>query len=395
MTPADGAVRRRSLAPGTTSAGGPAAGADRLPRACSSSTWPRSPTASSPRDGAAAVAGYVVLAGFATCYVRALRDSFGAHGAFWVWYAGMVVLFLAELPLAHEDAFVMVYIVVLIIAALGRRAAPVVVGLVVAVDFLPPLVPSWHAAPWTSTPGVTHRPGGARHVRLLRDHPVQPALSEARGRGGPAGDRERALPHRPGPARPPRPLAHHHHREGRPGPTAGRRGTLPGRPPRSARWRPSPGGRWPTCAPRWPATGRSPSPASWPRAASCCGPPGSTPACRAPPTRCAPTSTCCSAGWCGRRSPTSCATRGPRTCTVTLGPDRVEVADDGLGRAKGEGSGLAGLRERVEAADGTLERRAGPVAAVACGWRVPAPRRRGRPARRGADGPVGLPAPRP
>ena len=62
--------------------------------------------------GAAAVAGYVILAGFATCYVRALRDSFGGHGAFWSWYAGMVVLFLAELPLAHEDAFVMVTYIV-------------------------------------------------------------------------------------------------------------------------------------------------------------------------------------------------------------------------------------------------------------------------------------------
>lgn len=42
-------------------------------------------------------------------------------------------------------------------------------------------------------------------------------------------------------------------------------------------------------------------------------------------------------------------------CTVTLGPSRLTVADDGRGmEARPEGNGLRGLRERVTAAGGTL-----------------------------------------
>jgi len=43
--------------------------------------------------------------------------------------------------------------------------------------------------------------------------------------------------------------------------------------------------------------------------------------------------------------------------TLRRGPDElvVEVADDGRGGADPEGSGLQGLRQRVEAVDGTLE----------------------------------------
>jgi two-component system, NarL family, sensor histidine kinase DesK len=47
------------------------------------------------------------------------------------------------------------------------------------------------------------------------------------------------------------------------------------------------------------------------------------------------------------------------TCTVRLTPNSVEVVDDGIGpndgASDGTGSGLAGLRERVESADGTFE----------------------------------------
>ncbi len=45
------------------------------------------------------------------------------------------------------------------------------------------------------------------------------------------------------------------------------------------------------------------------------------------------------------------------SCTITLAPDRIEIADDGRGpdpTAPGNGSGLAGLGDRVRAAGGTL-----------------------------------------
>ena len=45
-----------------------------------------------------------------------------------------------------------------------------------------------------------------------------------------------------------------------------------------------------------------------------------------------------------------------RTCTITVTEERVSVTDDGVGRSDATGgSGLAGLRRRVEAAGGRLE----------------------------------------
>jgi two-component system sensor histidine kinase DesK len=97
--------------------------------------------------GAAAVAGYLVLAAFATCYVRALPEVMGGvHGRFWWWYGALIGLMLVELPFAHEDAFVMAtFVVVLSMASLGARAWPIIVALLALTLFLPPLIPSWHA----------------------------------------------------------------------------------------------------------------------------------------------------------------------------------------------------------------------------------------------------------
>lgn len=98
-------------------------------------------------DGLAAVAGYVILAAFGVCYMRALPEVFGGvQGRFPYWYGALVLLMIAELPFAHEDAFVMVtYIVVLSLAAIGRRSWPIIAVLVAVAMFLPPLIPSWHA----------------------------------------------------------------------------------------------------------------------------------------------------------------------------------------------------------------------------------------------------------
>jgi two-component system sensor histidine kinase DesK len=51
---------------------------------------------------------------------------------------------------------------------------------------------------------------------------------------------------------------------------------------------------------------------------------------------------------------------GATTCTISLAPERIEIADDGGGSAAGPGNGggLLGLAERVEAAGGQLS--AGP-----------------------------------
>jgi two-component system sensor histidine kinase DesK len=52
-------------------------------------------------------------------------------------------------------------------------------------------------------------------------------------------------------------------------------------------------------------------------------------------------------------------------CSVTLGPRWVEIVDDGRGGLGGSGNGLAGLRERVEAAGGALT-----VTGSLRGWRL-------------------------
>ncbi len=62
-------------------------------------------------------------------------------------------------------------------------------------------------------------------------------------------------------------------------------------------------------------------------------------------------------GWVVREAVTNVVRHsGARTATIVLAPDRVEVIDDGSGPAGpvGDGSGLTGLRERVEAAGGRM-----------------------------------------
>ncbi len=54
-------------------------------------------------------------------------------------------LFLAELPFAHADAFIMgVFVSVVAVIKYGERALPVAVVLTALAIFLPPAVPSWH-----------------------------------------------------------------------------------------------------------------------------------------------------------------------------------------------------------------------------------------------------------
>jgi two-component system sensor histidine kinase DesK len=73
-------------------------------------------------------------------------------------------------------------------------------------------------------------------------------------------------------------------------------------------------------------------------------------------------------GWVVREGLTNVARHARATrCAVTVSASAVAVVDDGVGGAgRAGGSGLAGLRERVAAAGGTLE--AGPVRPR--GWRL-------------------------
>ncbi|MGA3218334.1 MAG: sensor histidine kinase [Acidimicrobiales bacterium] len=96
--------------------------------------------------GAAAVAGYAIVLAFCACYLFVLPASWqGNPRRFWALYAALVALWLAELPFAHADAFVMcVFIVVVTVARLGGRSTPIVVAMTLMALLVPVAVPSWH-----------------------------------------------------------------------------------------------------------------------------------------------------------------------------------------------------------------------------------------------------------
>jgi signal transduction histidine kinase len=89
-------------------------------------------------------------------------------------------------------------------------------------------------------------------------------------------------------------------------------------------------------------------------------------------------------GWVVREGTTNVVRHArAATCTITFGPDWIEIVDDGRSGLLGPGSGLTGLRERVTSYGGTTEAGGSPR-----GWRIrvdvpPGPQRsqqRDRPA---------------
>ena len=99
--------------------------------------------------------GMLLLVGFCACYLLAMvagRET-GADRRFWGYYAAALVLTAAELPLAHQDALVMlVYVSVLTVAARWLKAIPLLVGYLLVATVVPPAVPSWHAPLDFNTP---------------------------------------------------------------------------------------------------------------------------------------------------------------------------------------------------------------------------------------------------
>jgi len=327
-------------------------------------------------EGAAAVVGYLVLVAFAVGYVRALWALFaGATQTFWLWFGVMVVLLFAELPIAHQDAFVMVtYIVVLSLAVLGRRAAPIVAALVLLALFLPPLVPSWHTGVDVDAAMTTALVAVAMYgfFEVIRSNR---ALTEARAEvAGLAAEAERS-----------RIARDLHDLLGHSLTTITVKAGLARRlsavdPDRAAREiaEVEELARRSLADVRTAVTGY--------REVSLTGElasgrellrvvgieadlPGSSDVVRSDLHELF--------GWVVREGLTNVVRHARASrCTVTLSRDAVEIVDDGIatarvGAAAGglDGSGLRGLRERVAAAGGTVE--AGPVGtAVHGGWRL-------------------------
>jgi len=104
------------------------------------------------------VAGYVILAAFAACWVAApwvlSDDTPGPR--FWGYFGILLVLSLAGLPFARAAGFVtFVYLTMLVVGRLGVRSAPLVAAFSVAALLVPVEVRSWHVSLGKSFGDVT------------------------------------------------------------------------------------------------------------------------------------------------------------------------------------------------------------------------------------------------
>lgn len=99
-------------------------------------------------DGAASAVGYLLIIAFCVVYLAVLPEIWrGNRRRFWASYAALIGICAAETVFAHQDAFVMcVFIAVITVGGLAlRRALPILAGLAVLVAAVPALVPSWHS----------------------------------------------------------------------------------------------------------------------------------------------------------------------------------------------------------------------------------------------------------
>ena len=98
--------------------------------------------------GARAAAGFASLP--ASARAMSLSRPWKCPGrattwSFWLLSGLMLGLFVAELPFARAPAFVLcLYLTMIAVARLGARAAPIVAGLTLGVDFRPRRRGSWH-----------------------------------------------------------------------------------------------------------------------------------------------------------------------------------------------------------------------------------------------------------
>jgi two-component system, NarL family, sensor histidine kinase DesK len=107
--------------------------------------------------GVGAVSGYAVLIVFCAAYLLTVsQDRRATRWRFWMLYALLFALLVAELPFARDAAFVMcLYIAAVSVACLGVRSAPIVLALAVAALLVPVAIPSWHESLATSFGNVT------------------------------------------------------------------------------------------------------------------------------------------------------------------------------------------------------------------------------------------------
>lgn len=319
-------------------------------------------------DGVLAAIGYAGIAAFAAAYLLAIRAARNDRVRFWRWFALMVALTLLEVPIAHEDAFVMcVYITVLIMAGFafaghGSGAILAIAAMTAFATFLPAAVPAWDAGPdWTmllTLPLVSLAMFG--FFSILK---ANRELSEARAEVARlAAENERT-----------RIARDLHDLLGHSLTTitvkAGLARRLAARDPARAAQeigevealtRSALGDVRAAVAGYRDVTlaGELASAREVLRAAGI--------EAHAPRALEVDPAHAELFGWVVREGVTNVVRHSrAQTCTIEVGPDWLEIADDGRGGANGSGSGLAGLRERVAAAGGTVR-----AESTGGGWRL-------------------------
>ncbi len=327
--------------------------------------------------GAGQVAGYAILAAFALCWLAAplLFSPFSPFSpqrplrGFWLYYALMATLSVAELPFARAAGFVLyVFLTILTVARLGVKSAPVVAGFALAALLLPVAIPSWHVSLQASFDDVTPIGIPIAGLIVFATHEVirgNNALAEARAEVARlAAENERiriardlhdllghslttitvkaGLARRLGSADPARAvgqiaeveeLSRQALAEVRAAVSSYREVTVVGELARGREL--------------LRASGIA---ADLPTATDVVDP-----------------GHCELLGWALREGITNVVRHArATTCAVRLSPDGVEIIDDGVGSAAPAGNGLSGLRERVVAAGGSVD--AGPL--QPSGWRL-------------------------
>ncbi len=108
--------------------------------------------------GAGQAAGYAILAAFAVSWLAAPAllawDTPGR--TFWLYYAVLAALFVAELPFSRAAGFVLcVFLTILTVGRLGAWSVPAVAGFAIAALVVPVAIPSWHVSLEASFDDVT------------------------------------------------------------------------------------------------------------------------------------------------------------------------------------------------------------------------------------------------
>ncbi len=288
---------------------------------------------------------------------------------FWLYYALLAALFVAELPFARAAAFVLcVFLTILIVGRLGVWSAPVVAGFALAALLVPVAIPSWHVGLRASFGDVT--PVAIPVAALVTFATVavfrgNQALAAARAEVARlAAENERiriardlhdllghslttitvkaALARRLGEADPAQALGQIAEVE-----QLSRRALAEVRAAVSNYRDVTLAGELARGGELLRASGIA---ADLPAAADMVDPAHQE-----------------ILGWAVREGLTNVVRHSrARTCAVRLSPSAVEITDDGVGAAAPPGNGLRGLRERVTAAGGTLD--AGPL--QPSGWQL-------------------------